>query len=261
LQASWSSHVSGVPGTQPWSGAQVSTPLQALPSSHVSGVPGTQPWSGAQVSTPLQALPSSHVSGIPGTQPEAGLQVSTPLQALPSSQLMGECWHPSVVSQLSVVQASWSSQPMVLCLHPLDVSQLSVVQALLSSQFSVVPLQTLLEQTSPVVQAFPSSHELVFALLEHTAFPLQSTEQLSVVQTLLSSQFFEAHGLLVLVLTFTKVQVTSPEETVIVTLRPSTLLVIVADPVFEQLMPDSVQPETDPSVKVYVFPVVTPTFL
>jgi hypothetical protein len=88
-----------------------------------------------------------------------------------------------------VVHALPSLQESVLPVwaHPDAGTQLSSVQTLWSSQFfGGPPTQTLFEHLSLVVHALPSLQESVLPVWEH---PVAGT-QLSVVQTLWSSQYF-----------------------------------------------------------------------
>src|SRR5262245_46542436 len=93
--------------------------VHTAPSSlHVSGMPGTHPTAGSQVSVPLQTLLSLQVSGVPGTQSPPTMQLSVPLHALLSMQSASlrqqpviDVWtQPSSVSQVSAVQRAPSSQ-------------------------------------------------------------------------------------------------------------------------------------------------------
>jgi hypothetical protein len=117
VQALPSSQLSAVPAAQVpfW---QSSAPSQMVLLGH--GVPletfvCVQPEAVLQVSL-VQGLPSSQLGAVPGWQTPAW-QVSAPLQALPSEHevpVSGACWHPSWVSQLSVVQTLLSLQSAAL---------------------------------------------------------------------------------------------------------------------------------------------------
>ena len=75
----------------------------------------------------------------------------------------------------------------------MDGAQLSVVQTLLSLQLgSGPPTQIPALHVSPVVQALPSLHDRLLFVWTHAPV---SGLQLSVVQTLLSSQFTPVQGL------------------------------------------------------------------
>jgi hypothetical protein len=104
-----------------------------------------------------------------------------------SSQLTA-AWlqFPVALSQPSVVQRSLSLQSFGAWAQPVVAEQESTVQALLSSQLVAGPgTQAPLAHTSPVVQALLSLHGAVLNVLIQAPVPVL---QLSVVQTLLSSQ-------------------------------------------------------------------------
>jgi len=178
----------------PEAGVQLSV-VHTLPSSQLGPAPPTQV-PPLQVSPVVQALPSLHeLLLFVCVHPDAGLQPSV-VQTLPSSQLgAGPPTQAPPLQVSAVVQALPSSQELLLFewTQPVDGAQLSVVQTLLSLQLgSGPPTQIPALQVSPVVQALPSLHDTLLFVWMHAPV---SGLQLSVVQTLLSSQFTPVQGL------------------------------------------------------------------
>jgi len=160
--------------------------VQLLLSSHGAVLfKKTQPVPGVQASV-VHGLLSMQIAGAPPAQAPFE-QVSAVVQGSLSSQeaALSMLWHPSCVSQVSVVHglsspqrraapalqipaAHWSSSVQAFpsshgallntAVHPTSESQASVVHALPSLQLEGLPLaQAPASQWSPTVQASPSS--------------------------------------------------------------------------------------------------------
>ena len=114
-----------------------------------------------------QTLPSLHTTAVPPQEPPA--QTSLLVHALPSLQTI----------------------VLLVNTQPVPALQLSVVHVLPSLQVMVAPgTQALAAHTSPTVQTLPSLHGAVLAVCAQPVTALQ----VSSVQTLPSSQFWDAPG-------------------------------------------------------------------
>ncbi len=148
--------------------AHASPEVQALPSSQLAVL--------ATLAHPVKGLQESLLHGLPSLQFSAPVAPQTPpLQTSPVVQTL-----PSVHGKI-----------LAICTQPVLGSQLSFVQTLPSSQLMETLRQLPPLHLSPLVHALPSSQTI--ELLPFKQIPV-ATVQLSVVQGLLSLQFFNPPG-------------------------------------------------------------------